>query len=348
MSMTDAARRLGVSTSLISMVLNDRWRENRISPSTRDQVIKQLESINFRPNRLARSLHNHRTGAIGVLIPRVGGEFYQSILSGIESAIGNDFLPILGISEHDPEKERRLIVSFLEHRVDGLILVLTGEEEIDPLLREIRQKRIPLVLLDREHAGLSACFVGSNHRKIGEMAGEHLVQAGYRRCAFMSHFHLNEPPSAVVTQRQAGFEAVLRWHRVEYNVIQERIAGDPPDFQAAGERFVSKALAHQESPVGLFAMHPMAAAGVLLSCRRRGISVPEEVGVLTVDGILFNDLMAVSMSTIHQSTRRIGQMGAIMLRDMIEGRARPEASQRVELDVELSAAASTALKEPED
>jgi DNA-binding LacI/PurR family transcriptional regulator len=345
LSIADAAAQLGVSTALISMVLNDRWRENRISPATCQRVLKQLESIDFRPNRLARSLRNYRTGAIGVLVPNIRSEFYQSILNGIESVMGDEFLPTLGVSEHNPAKEHRLIVSFLEHRMDGLILVLTGEDKVDPLLGEIRRKQIPMVLIDRDHTKIPVSFVGSNHRKAGEMAATHLIDAGYPRCAFMAHAHTDAAQSAMVAARLEGFEAVMRRHGVPFTVVQEIVSGDAADFKAAGERFLATALAHQPSPVGLFAMHPVAAAGVLLSCRQSGLKVPDEVGVLTSDGFVFNELLATPLSTIHQPTQRIGQIAALMLHDMIEGRVSPQAVQRAELDVELVPCASTALRQ---
>lgn len=344
MSMVDAASKLGVSTSLISMVLNDRWRENRISPETRQRVLKQLESIHFRPNRLARSLHNHRTGAIGVLIPNIRGEFYQSILNGIESVLGGNSLPLLGVSEYDPEKERRLIISFLEHRVDGLILVATGDKRIDPLLEEISRKGIPLVLVDRDHAKVSACFVGSDHREVGELAAAHLSDAGYSHCAFMSHAHAEAQFSTVAKTRFAGFEAVLRRRGVPLAEIEETISGDPPDFHAAGERFLDKALKQLGRPIGLFAMHPMAAAGVLSACRQKGLDIPRTIGLLTADGFPYNDLMAIPVSTIRQQTQRIGQIAAQLLQEMMQGRVPANFTRRVELEVELAVASSTLLR----
>jgi DNA-binding LacI/PurR family transcriptional regulator len=64
---------------------------------------------------------------------------------------------------------------------------------------------------------------------------------------------------------------------------------------------------------------------------------------LTSDGFVFNELLATPLSTIHQPTQRIGQIAALMLHDMIEGRVSPQAVQRAELDVELTPCASTAL-----
>jgi LacI family transcriptional regulator len=123
------------------------------------------------------------------------------------------------------------------------------------------------------------------------------------------------------------------------------VAGDPGDFQAAGERFLLKAMAQRSGPMGLFVMHPMAAGGVLLACRREGLRIPEDVGVLTSDVFTFNELLATPMSSLRQSTQRMGQIAALMLRDMIEGRVPVHALQRAELDVELIPGASTALLE---
>jgi DNA-binding LacI/PurR family transcriptional regulator len=343
MTLASAAKQIGVSAPLISMVLGDRWRENRVSQETRDRVLQQLEEINFRPNRLAQSIRNKSTGAVGVLVPNIRGSFYQSILSGIEASLGEEFIVNLGVSEYSTARERQLIVSFLERRADGLILVLAGDQEASPLIQEIRAKEIPLVLVDREHPREQTNFVGSAHVAIGEQAATHILDAGYRCSAFLHHVRDASAHRLVGIRRLEGFQSVMRKRGDRFEVIEEHLSDPQTDLRTLGVKSTRRALEMLPRPFCVFCMDPNAAIGILAECREQGIDVPNEVGILTVDALEANDLLVTPLTMIRQQTARIGTTAAGLLMDMIQGRQPVNHIQRVELDTELIVRRSTQL-----
>lgn len=341
--MAAAARRIGVSAPLVSMILSDRWRENRVSQETRDRVLEELEGINFRPNRLAQSIRNKGTGAVGVLVPNIRGSFYQSILGGIQSALGDKFIVNLGVSEYNTARESQLIVSFLERRVDGLILVLAGDQEASPLIQEIREKNIPLVLVDREHPKEQTNFVGSAHAAIGEQAARHMIDAGYKRCAYLHHVRDASAHRMVAIRRLEGFQAVMRKRGIQVEVIEEHLVEPLIDLKNLGAQGVQRATKLLPKPFCLFCMDPNAALGVLAECCKQKLDVPNDVGILTVDAVEANDLLVTPMSMIRQQTQRIGITAAGLLVDMIQGRQQINHIQRIELGTELVVRRSTQL-----
>lgn len=343
MTLATAAKQIGVSAPLISMVLSDRWRENRVSRETRDRVLAQLAEINFRPNRLAQSIRNKSTGAVGVLVPNIRGSFYQSILSGIEAALGEQFIVNLGVSEYSSARERQLIVSFLERRADGLVLVLAGDQEASPLIEEIKAKEIPLVLIDREHPTEQTNFVGSAHTAIGEQAAQHIIDAGYKQCAFVHYVRDASAHRLVGTHRLEGFQAVMKKRGIRFEVIEEHLADPQVDLRDLGARSLGRAMKLLPKPFCLFCMDPNVALGVLAECHQQSIDIPNEVGILTVDAIEPNDLLITPLSMIRQQTVRIGTTAAEMLMDMVQGRQHVNHIQRVELGTELIVRRSTQL-----
>lgn len=341
--MAAAARRIGVSAPLVSMILSDRWRENRVSQETRDRVIEKLAAINFRPNRLAQSIRNKSTGAVGVLVPNIRGSFYQSILSGIEASLGEQFIVNLGVSEYNTAREQQLLVSFLERRADGLILVLAGDQEASPLIQEIRDKQIPLVLVDREHPQEQTNFVGSAHTAIGEQAAQHIIDVGYKRCAFLHHVRDASAHRLVAINRLHGFQSVMKKNGIECEVIEEHLVEPQIELKDLGAKGIRRALELLPKPFCLFCMDPNAALGVLAECRLQNIDVPNEVGILTVDAVEANDLLVTPLSMIRQQTARIGTTAAGLLMDMIQGRQQINHIQRIEFGTELVVRRSTQL-----
>ena len=46
-----------------------------------------MESLNYRPNWLARGLNLGKTGTIALLVPNIESRRYREILSGVETAV---------------------------------------------------------------------------------------------------------------------------------------------------------------------------------------------------------------------------------------------------------------------
>ena len=53
-TMSDVARRAGVTRATVSFVINQRAKDLRISPKTQARVLKAIEALNYRVNSAAR------------------------------------------------------------------------------------------------------------------------------------------------------------------------------------------------------------------------------------------------------------------------------------------------------
>ena len=79
----DVAKAAQVSTSTVSHVINQ---TRYVSQETQQRVLQAMADLNYRPNRLARSLRSNQTLTIGVLVPNSANPFFAEILLGIEAA----------------------------------------------------------------------------------------------------------------------------------------------------------------------------------------------------------------------------------------------------------------------
>src|SRR5262245_9682508 len=126
-TLKDIARETGVNFRSVSQILNRN--DPRYSAETRQRVIEVTKRLGYRANAIARSMAKGRTDSIGIIVPTFTGDSYEHMLHGIESAVGEGYTLLLGVSGYDGMKERKLLYSFRQRMVDGLIVVHAGCEE---------------------------------------------------------------------------------------------------------------------------------------------------------------------------------------------------------------------------
>ena len=148
-SIDDIARSLGVSKTLVSMVINNKTEKYGISEKTRKKVEDKIAEMGFMPNKAARRLRTGKSFLIGVIVPDISNPFYSKIIRIIEDkAQLEGYNPMICSSDEDSEKEVNLIKMLVDsQQVDGLILSSTlktaGELEFLP------HSPFPCVLIDR-------------------------------------------------------------------------------------------------------------------------------------------------------------------------------------------------------
>ena len=110
-TLSDVARRAGVSATTASYILNGRSAQMRISSATQDRVLKAAADLHYRPNPSARSLRTSTTRTVGVISDLVaGGSFASQMLTGASAAARMlAHLIVIGESQGDPQLEALLV-----------------------------------------------------------------------------------------------------------------------------------------------------------------------------------------------------------------------------------------------
>ena len=121
-TLKDIANYLNVSTTTVSRALNDK---DDISMSMRQRVLEVARLLDYKPNSVAISLRKKtRSNLIGVIIPSVDHHFFSTILHGITtSTLQDDYMIMMGESNHDVVREKEIINRFGDHYVAGVIFV---------------------------------------------------------------------------------------------------------------------------------------------------------------------------------------------------------------------------------
>src|SRR5512147_804508 len=125
-SLKSIARHLGLSTTTISVVVNDAPAAKSISSETKQRILKAAQELNYRPNFFARSLRRQRTFMVAMILPEISEGYGASIMRGIEDhLLHQGYLYFVVSHRGKPELVDKYAHLLIERGVEGLICINT-------------------------------------------------------------------------------------------------------------------------------------------------------------------------------------------------------------------------------
>jgi LacI family transcriptional regulator len=167
-SISDIARKAGVSVSTVSFVMNDKAVKMRISREVIEKVENVAREMGYRPNQLARGLRTGKTKTIGLIVENISNAFFATLAKTIEDeAKKYDYKVVYCSTDNDEVKARELINMLSQRQVDGYIIHAYAALLADEI-RKLQAENKPVVLIDRyfpEHQEIPAVLVDNYRRR---------------------------------------------------------------------------------------------------------------------------------------------------------------------------------------
>ncbi len=300
---SDVARLAGTSTAVVSYVVNDGPRP--VAEATRKRVLDAIEELGYRPNSLARSLRSAQSETYGLVVPNLTNSFFAELAQEIESRAARAGKGLL-IANSDEKARHKLdqVEMFLDKRVDGIILV--GLES-KSLVKRIQAFDVPVVVVDRPpRADLGIPTVTIDNRRATYEATTHLIEHGHRRIGFLA----GPEGLSVANERLEGWRQALADNG--YESSKEWVLHTPFEIED-GVRGTYELLGLPEPPTAIVCSSDQQALGVIYACRAKGIRVPEDCAVFSVDGTRMSKFE--NLSTIEQPLPEIADEAIRILLD---------------------------------
>lgn len=317
----EVARHASVSIATVSRVLND---YDRIRPSTREQVLRAINELNYVPNTSARGLSGGTKSVIGLVFMRTPYEddfeivqenllFTDAIIRGVERACSRRGYSLLlrGV-DHDNLGGS---IDRLTASCDGIILLdRTLKERFVPAVA----KKLPTVLLAGSGKSRSALTVMVDNQDAITHVATHLVEVHHhRQLAFLSGF-ADSPDSY---KRREAFVAAATALGATIEPSPEWVA----DYTSLGAaRVVEHRLASGERmPEAIACVNDQSAIGVIHALTQAGLKVPDDIAVTGFDDIAVARQMTPALTTVHQPVQELGSVAADALMDQVAAQRRP-------------------------
>ena len=310
----DVALHAGVSITTVSHVVNT---TRPVSDKGRDRVELAIRHLGYVPSAVARSLKRNTTRTLGMLIPNSANPYFSEIARIVEDrCFSAGYTLIVCNTDDEPHRQSVYLQVLAERRIDGLIVVSTGDD--DSLQTELRGLKVPTVLVDREINDSSCDLVETAHLNGGLLAVRHLLMLGHRRIACIGG------PIGVTSgeQRIEGW----RMAHTEASVALERVTSEETllwrgGFTCQGGYEAMHAILRTEQPPSaIFVCNDLMAIGALRAAHEVGLRVPEDLSIVGFDDIELSSYTSPPLTTVAQPKERLGAMAVDMLLERVSGR----------------------------
>jgi LacI family transcriptional regulator len=199
----DVAAAAGVSTATVSRVLAPDG-AGRVSEKTRRRVNSAVEKLGYRTNHAARSLKTRSTRTVAIVAPELANDFFMELAEGIEGELeAHGYTLLLASSANSMEEEKKRIALFEERMADGMVIIPAGSR--GEHLRDLTDRGVPVVLVDRLVEGVNADAVLSDNEGGAFELTRRLLADGFKRIAFVG----GDITISAARERLSGFARAL-------------------------------------------------------------------------------------------------------------------------------------------
>lgn len=298
----------GVSRSTVSRVINE---SPQVTSEAVAAVAAAIEQLGYVPNRAARSLASRRTQSIALVIPENTAKFFADpyfaeVVQGAAVYLaGTDYtLTLLIASETDAGKTRRYLRA---GNVDGALIL---SHHSDDRSYVALARALPVVFGGRpmRQEGPGVIYVDVDNVAAAKTVTKNLLDHGRTKIATI----------AGPQDMAAGLDRLEGWKRALHEAGIQSDLVEYGDFSpASGAAAMTRLLERGRSIDGIFIASAQMASGAMEVMRDRGLTVPDDLGVVTFDNDYFAQTMRPALTTIDQPTVEVGQRMAMALISLI-------------------------------
>jgi LacI family transcriptional regulator len=332
-TITDIARKLGVSHPVVSKVLNGGRSTVGVSEGMRRKVLDAATEMGYRPHAAGQWLKSKRFHAVGVVVGSEDPNFYlpQHTIASFSRALAAHDYTCMFVNVGGLGKEELMACPLVKrNQVDSLVVSYASQPS-EEMIRALEGLPVPIVWM---HHGPEHNLIRLDEEGAARMLVDHLKEQGHDRILFIDYSTgLTDPASLA---RLRGFED--RAHALGVDPIlmaANRVAR--VDRLEATRKWITR----KGAPKAVIANSLSTAIAVLQSALHLGMKVPEDIAIATFDDGLHHTLGLPNITAVIAPHAKLGEVAGEMSVTVAKDRLMKAAP--VLLDFELRVCGSTVL-----
>ncbi len=311
-----------VSRGTVSLVLNGKGDQYRISSATQEKIWNTARLLNYQPNISARRLRSSGESVLpiialfwsldtrAVLINRFLKGLQQSLRSN-----GQEYevliQPYVGNQLHEV---RSLLTGT---RFNGAIIANPTEKD-ERYLKEVNPL-VPLVMYQRESDKYASVNVDSYAS--GEQVARLFASRGHRRAGII----IPHVSSRAIHLRRLGFIDKGRELGLE---LEPRLQVREDFSEQGGYQAIRRILQEREQwPTAIFAISDQMSVGALKALHEAGICVPDDIELVGHDDDEVTRYTVPSLTTVHLPVEQMAEACFGLLTEMMQHRLQEPVSR---------------------
>lgn len=335
-TLKEVADQAGVSIATVSLVLNEK---TTVSEATREKVLACIESLNYRPNMVARGFKTKKTMAIAILLPSITNPIYASFVRTVESmAHENDYQVILFSYDLENIKSNfDYLTDLYDRMIDGIIIcgipplpAPSHVKKATQIMEAFRKRNTPFVFYNEEEqysvfldtfgipkSDSNFMLLKIDRERAMYEAVKHLIRTGHTRIGFIGEGIVTNYPQNVPYQRKlAGYSRALAEANIPFS--SELVITGSDGYQGGADCFTHLS-GLDNPPTAYIATGDTISLGILSSAIKAGFSIPDQISVIGFDNIPEAYYWNPKLSTISVPITDIGKAAFSNLLTLMNG-----------------------------
>jgi LacI family gluconate utilization system Gnt-I transcriptional repressor len=309
-TMADVARAAGVSMQTVSRFLRF---PDTVTPETSRSIQAAIDKIHYVHNLAASHLASARSNTVAVIIPTLSASIFAETIQHFSECLHQAGYQIfLGNTDYSSEREDEVIRSLLGRRPDGLFVIGTRHSKAGADL--LKHSGIPIVegweLTSRPIDRL----VGFSNAAAMMAMARYLFESGRRRIVFAGVLRKGDSRAA---ERRDGFVEAMKT-LTPGTPARMVIAHDHDLGMSAGVNLLLECRRQFPDADALMFSSDVLAAGALLECSRRAISVPSQLAITGFGDFELARHLNPSLTTVAVPAAEIGLKAGRLLLDAMQ------------------------------
>lgn len=231
-------------------------------------------------------------------------------------------------AQQKQENQIKALRSFIAQKVDVIALTPVVESGWDTVLKEIKDAKIPLILVDRsvdsKDTSLYATHIGFDFVEEGRMAGRWLVEKVKNTKGDVNVVELQGTVgSAPAIDRKKGFEEAIKGEP-RIKIIRSQTG----DFTRAKGKEVMEAFLKAEGKKinVLYAHNDDMGIGAIQAIEEAGLKPAKDILVISVDGVkgAFEAMIAGKLNVTVECSPLLGPLVMSTAKDIVAGKSVPK------------------------
>lgn len=309
-TMSDIARRAGVSRVAVSYALNGR---PGVSDEVRERIVRIAEEVGFSPHGPAQAMHGAAVRALGLTMRRPSGAFSvevfrRELISGVQAELmarGMGLaLQFVASSDDELGVYRRWSA---DRRVGGVLLcdLLIDDPRVAPLV----ELDLPVVVVGGPVAGDRLASVWADDASAVRASVDHLIGLGHRRITRVSG-----PPQLLHTfVRDTAFRAACDEAGVQAVVVAADYSGD------TGAQATRRILSARPRPTAICYDNDVMAVAGLAVATEMGLRVPGGLSIVAWEDSQLCQVVHPPLTVLRRDVVGFGAHAARLLLEVIAG-----------------------------
>jgi LacI family transcriptional regulator len=302
-TITDVARRAGVSMKTVSRVMNA---EPHVREEVREKVLRVARELRYRPKVSARSLAGSRSYQVGFVLSYPSAYFMYAQLGALKACHGRGFHLVvepIDLASPDLASDMEALTNGLA--VDGIILLPPTCDNL-VVLDALDLAGIPYVRVAPATARGRGAVIEVDDEGAARTITDHLLDLGHRRIGLVQG-----PAGHIASVRRLeGFKKALaaRGLQPEPDLVQQGAF-----IYRSGLEAAEKLLSLPEPPTAIFASNDEMALAVMAKAQSRGMVIPRDLSVVGFDDIATAGMVWPGLTTMSQPMAHMGAAAASII-----------------------------------